>query len=104
MNNADIASECPVILSFKFNQLYSRSRTHTPIGHGPMIRIGNSNNLPGAEVVEELKRLGRYVSLDKKPCHFVTESDLNKDRIKSIYDQRGLTIFMPQLCFISIFL
>ena len=83
-------------------------------GHGPYylsdkgleksvyIRMGNSNHLAGPEVVEELKRMGNYASFDKTPCDNVAESDLDMDRIKSIYSKRGRSIDAEKLISIGI--
>ena len=69
---------------------------------GVYIRLGNSNRLAGPEVIEELKRTSHYPSFDKTPCDNVTESDLDKERIKTIFANRGRVIDTAKLISIGI--
>ncbi len=64
--------------------------------------MGNSNRLAGPEVIEEIKRSNNYASFDKTPCNDVTESDLDKVRIKAIYAKRGRAIDTSKLISIGI--
>ena len=69
---------------------------------GVYIRVGNSNRLAGPEVINEIKRANSYASFDKTPCESTSESDLDKDRIKSIYANRGRDIDTSKLISLGI--
>lgn len=69
---------------------------------GVYIRVGNSNRLAGPEVIEEIKRSNNYSSFDKAPCDDVTEADLDKNHIKSIYAKRGRAIDTSKLISIGV--
>lgn len=70
--------------------------------NGVYVRVGNSNRLAGPEVIEEIKRSKNYFSFDKTPCDDVTEADLDKARIKSIYAKRGRTVDTSKLISIGV--
>lgn len=69
---------------------------------GVYIRVGNSNRLAGPEVIAEIKRSNNYSSFDKAPCDDVTENDLDKALIKSIYASRGRAIDTSKLMSLGI--
>jgi ATP-dependent DNA helicase RecG len=61
------------------------------------VRIGNTNHLAGPEIIEEIKRTNHYSTFDQSPCYKVTELDLDKERIHSIYASRSRQIDMSKL-------
>lgn len=69
---------------------------------GVYIRVGNSNRLAGPEVIAEIKRSNNYSSFDKAPCDDVTETDLDKALVKSIYASRGRAIDTSKLMSLGI--
>ncbi len=69
---------------------------------GAYIRVGNSNRLAGPEIIQEIKRTGSYSSFDKSPCDSVTENDLDKTAIDSVYKKRGRTVDTAKLMSIGV--
>ena len=69
---------------------------------GVYLRVGNSNRLAGPEVIEEIKRSNNYSSFDKAPCNGVTETELDKRLIQSVYAERGSVIDTSKLMSIGI--
>lgn len=69
---------------------------------GVFVRVGSTSRPAGPEIIEELKRTSRYDSFDKNPCDNVTENDLDKARIASIYLHRGEKITTEKLISIGV--
>ncbi len=70
--------------------------------NGVYIRLGNSNRLATKETIAEIKRAHHHPFFDKSPYDNVTEDDLEKQLIQSIFSKRNSEIDTVKLLSLGI--
>lgn len=69
---------------------------------GAYIRLGNSNRLATKETIAEIKRAHHHPFFDKAPCDNVTEADLDRQLIQSVFSKRDFEIDTTKLLSLGI--